>query len=232
MPGMQTGHQTASGRRSDGVPGIEEALASARKNRRDLAAQRLAAEGDRLNLEAAAGLGLPSLDLTTGLGWSGLKKTFDDSISQLNHLGFRSWNVGLTLSYVFGARSDKAEHHLLESAHALSQARTLATELAIEREVRDAVRRLALAGQRVRLRGRLERMQSEVLRLTQRKYRLGRVTSRERLDASTAALAARGARLKADSDYAVFRMAEKAAEGLLLKWLGLTSGAYRRGAAR
>ncbi|MFH1725711.1 MAG: TolC family protein [Elusimicrobiota bacterium] len=203
------------------VPSAETALARALELRKDLRALRLHAEIDRINLDAAAGLGLPTLDLTGAWGWSGLKTGISDSLAQLGRMGFRTWSVGLDLSYAFGTRKDRGQRLDAETARALSSARVDQLRREIEREITVAVSRLRLAGERVRITRRLETMQEEVLKISRQKYGQGRITSRERLESANAALLARSARLAAVAQHAAALSAQKAGEGALLEWLGV-----------
>lgn len=208
------------------APPAEEALARGLAARRDLRALKISAEKDRLHLKSLSGLGMPDLSVTGGLGWVGLKPEASESFSQLARLGYRSWSLGLTLSYPIGARSDRGEKLQARSAHALSLARTRGLRIEIEREILVAVRRMDLAVRRVAAARRLEAMQSSVLEISRRKYRQGRITSRERLEASNSALAAKSLRIRAEADYAAASAAQKASEGALLEWLGVSPEAY------
>lgn len=203
----------------------EESFSRALDNRRDLAALKFRAEGAKLDLDASAGLGLPELDLTGSWGWAGLKESAGESFSQLGRMGYMTWSVGLNLSYTFGARSDRGERLEVETSRLLADSRIEDLRLVIKRDTATAVRRLNLAGETVRISRKLENMQNEILEISRKKYAQGRITSRDRLQAADAALAARNAGLGAAADYASALAEHKAAEGTILKWLGTPSPA-------
>ncbi len=205
----------------DEVPELEDSLKQALAARSDLTAKKLAAQRDKMHLDSLAGLGLPSLDLTGGLGWSGLKARNAKSMSQLGRAGFRTWSIGLNLSYAFGARTDKGERRAAASSRMLSEARTRELRIGIEREVKTALARLRLAKQRAEITRRLEDMQEEALTISRKKYKNARISSRDRLLASDTAISARGARLRAEADGAVAEADQKASVGGLLAWLGI-----------
>ncbi|MEE8425375.1 MAG: TolC family protein, partial [Elusimicrobiota bacterium] len=204
------------------IPELDEALAQAQLARRDLAARRSAAKRDKLHLESLRGLGLPELDLSGSLGWSGLKDRNTESLKQLGRAGFRTWSIGLDLKYAFGARTDKGERRAAAASRMLSDARTRELRLEIERQVKTALARLRLAKSRVEITRRLEKMQEEALKISRKKYRQARISSRDRLLASDTALTARGARIRAEADGAVAQADQKASVGGLLAWLGIT----------
>lgn len=207
------------------VPSEEDAAARALALRQDLAAAELKAEGARLHLKATAGLGFPALDLTGSWGWSGLKTTASESLSQLGRLGWRTWSVGLNFSYAFGARADKGRRLEARAFRDSAGARLEELRLEAARQARGEARRLRLAAERLRIARRLASMQSEILELSRRKYGLGRIGSRDRLEASTTSLGARSERLAAEAEWASALAAQKAAEGSLLDWLGVPPSA-------
>ena len=84
------------------------------------------------------------------------------------------------------------------------------------------VNRLRVAIQRVRISRKLEIMQEEVLKISRKKYKQARISSRDRLQAANAALLARGSRLRAEAEHATALRAQEAAEGSLLKWAGVS----------
>ncbi|MFH2201563.1 MAG: TolC family protein [Elusimicrobiota bacterium] len=203
------------------APQEQASLEHALRERPDLQASELRAQRDRLHIESLSGLGLPSLDLSGSLGWSGLKDRNEESLHQLNRAGFRTWRVGLNLSYVFGGRAAAGERLAAASSRLISEAQTHTLRLRIGRDVRISLARLRLAIERVELTKRLENMQLEALDIARNKYRQARITSRDRLQASDTARAARSARLRAAADGEIAEAAHQAAVGGLLKWLGL-----------
>lgn len=204
------------------VPDLPKALAEAQSARRDLAALKNAAKRDKLHLESLRGLGLPELDFTGSFGWSGLKNRNTESLKQLGRAGFRTWSVGLDLKYSFGARTDKGTRRAAAASRMLSDARTHELRLKIDHQVKTALARLRLAKSRVEITRRLEDMQEEALKISRRKYRQARISSRDRLLASDTALTARGARIRAEADGAVAQADQKASVGGLLAWLGVS----------
>jgi outer membrane protein TolC len=214
----------------NGVADVSELVASALETRSDLVAAKAAAERDAENLAAAeAGFGLPELALNGSFGWAGLKTTSSDSYGQLGRFGFRTWSVGLDLNYAFGRRRDRAETRDASAAKMLADARTAALERRVRREVENALRRLRVSSERVRVARRLETMQEEVLKLSQKKYSQGRIASRDRLRDANAALGARSLRLAAEAEFASRRIQTFAAEGVLLDKLGIDPASYKGG---
>lgn len=209
------------------TPDPADSYAMALRFRKDLTALKINTERDQLHLSSLKGLGLPTLDFSGSLGWSGLKDRTDQSLKQLDRAGFRTWSVGLSLSYAFGQRADKGEELSARSATLLAKARTQELTLAIKKDVRTAISRLNLAKRRVEITQRLEKKQLEAFDISRRKYTQARISSQDRLTASNAALAARGSHIRAQADSATALLEQKAAEGSLLSWLQIPPALYR-----
>jgi len=202
-------------------PTTPEALQEAFSARRDLAARKFAAERDRMHLNSLAGLGWPSLDLSGSMGWSGLQNQNSESLRQLGRMGFRTWSIGLNLSYAFGARADKGAQLSARSMAMLSDEKTRELMLTIEREVEISAARLRLAKRRTDITRQLEAKQMEAFEITRQKYKQARISSQDRLTAANIAILARAERIRAQADGAVSETEHKASIGGLLAWLGI-----------
>lgn len=201
-------------------------IASALNNRADVAASRAALRRDAEALAAAeAGAGLPRLALNGSLGWAGLKNDASESYRQLGRFGYRTWSLGLDFSYPFGDRAERAAARDASAAKMLTEVGDAALERRVRREVENAVRRLGVSAERVRVSRRLETTQEEVLELSRTKYSQGRIASQDRLRDANIALTARSARLAAEAEYAQRRVEALAAEGVLLRALGVSPAA-------
>ncbi|HEX9780172.1 MAG TPA: TolC family protein [bacterium] len=161
---------------------VEESLARALVNRRDL--RQLALETDRADLEtilARSGL-QPQLDLEAAYRSNGLDRELFDAQGKIGGGNHPTTFAGFTFSVPLENRKAKAQYRQAKLQERRVELLERELRLRIEQEIRDAVRALRLAAERVRQTREVAALQQRKLTQESRAFRLGRSDSRTVID--------------------------------------------------
>lgn len=130
------------------LPDIQESFRLAVQNRPDYAQTKLDIETKNIQVAFASNQLLPILDLRASFGLNGLDDDLTSSARDFDG-DFRQWLVGLTFSYPLGNRAARSTltQRKLEAAQSLLSLKNLEQQIFLE--VREAVRAIVTAQNRV-----------------------------------------------------------------------------------
>ena len=148
----------------------QQLVAVALQSRPDLIAALHRHAVQELNRRVARNALLPELNLTAGLGYSGIGGVTSTSLSSLGTMDFDDWVVGLTLTHPLQNRAARSRMRQAELSVAQSETNIEALRLQITLEVRNAIRRLQnaldlLAAREAEVRARELDLEDETRRL-------------------------------------------------------------------
>ncbi|MCZ6691988.1 MAG: TolC family protein [Planctomycetota bacterium] len=201
---------------------LERSLERALERRPDLRRSERQLEQARIQHRKAKHELLPTLNLTGTVGTSGLGKDPGNALSEMFTGEFIDWGVGLSLEVPLGANRF-AEGNLKKLKHRKEQAQVALNSLkaGIIYEVRQAVRGVASARERVRAAEAARELSERRLRVEQAKLREGATIAKEVLDVQEDLLAARSAELRARIDYRLALSLLKKSESTILSTHGV-----------
>lgn len=192
----------------------------ARETRGDIAAARRRLEAARAMADATGSLKLPELSLVGGYRLTGLARNFSDSVDQISGGAYPSWNVGLVFSHAFGQRGDRAD---IARAHAETLTASSFLTRSLNRldadlettaaDTKRALERLAIASE-------IDDARTRIFSLFSEKYRQGRISMQDLLQAEDAASQARFNRQNAAARVAFALVEARLTEGSYLSELG------------
>jgi outer membrane protein TolC len=174
-----------------------------------------------LNRRIAGNQLLPRVDLTGSYGHSGLGEDYNDTLDDLADLDFRSWEVGLLLSYPLGNRA--ARHELQRIRLLLNSQKAQLGQLRdqIRREVRAAIRDLDVNRKKIEVTELGTRLARERLDTLLKRKDVGLATTRDVLEGEEDLAEARTLHIAALADYNQAITAYLRTTGILLEHEGI-----------
>ncbi|GIX46829.1 MAG: RND transporter [Candidatus Tectimicrobiota bacterium] len=183
------------------LPSVAETLAEALRQRPDFLQSQLRIDALRIARDVARNQRLPRLDLVALGRLEAFDESFPDSAANLGEAEGYQWLVGVQFEYPLGNRFARQElaRRTLELQQAQVEQRRLL--LAIERQIRQALRDLETASKRVEVTRAATRLAQTQLEAEQEKFRLGLSTSFNVLEFQEDLTIARSNETRALSDY-------------------------------
>ena len=167
-------------------PDLAAVLAKALAQRPDLQAAKLQVEAARYEQQGASNGLLPSLDLSGGIGISGVDDSYGSALDNLGSSSDTSWQVGLVFSTPLGNNLAKGQHRQARAnlRHKQTQAALLRQE--VQRQVRQAVRDVELASKAIEAASKTALASQKRLEGEQAKFEVGLATTFDVLAAQQA----------------------------------------------
>jgi outer membrane protein TolC len=182
---------------------VEEKLREALVQRPDIIESQLDVESREIARQEALNQRLPRLDLQAFGSLSSYGDDVGEGLSDLTEINGYEWLFGLQFEYPLGNRAAQSnlDRRKLELRQALVAQRRL--QLAIVREVRQAIRGIETASKRVEVTRAATKLARTQLEAEQEKFRLGLSTSFRVLEFQRELTDARSSETQALSDYNV-----------------------------
>ena len=198
----------------------EGAYEAALDNRSDYQSLKLDRENKAIQERIASNALLPSLDLFGGVGANGLAGDLDEelsvyfsgvedlegdishSLSTLFSGDYPEWNVGLRFSIPIGNRTGKSQYARARFEARQSEIALTSLERLIALDLRQAMRQIDTALQRIETTATTVRLAGRRLAAEEKKLKLGLTTTYQVLEAQEDLTEARNAELRAKTDYA------------------------------
>ncbi len=216
------------------VTSLEASTETALKNRVELKNAELMLQNGRLDMQYYKNSRLPALNLKGNLGYAGLggdvhtfnmltgdpvyeKGSFSDAYDQIYDRDFKTWSVGVSLSYPLFNRSARGAYQSALLGFQQTEFYTQQVEQMVRIEVRDAVRQLETDLNRVEAAKANRVLQQKKLEAEEERYKNGLSTSYNVLDFQEDLAFAQSAELKAVIDYNIARIRFEQAQGTLLE---------------
>ena len=179
----------------------DEAVKKALANRPELAelqSQILTAE---LQAKVAKSQTLPSLNLTSSIGFNGADAAYGRTTERVGSLGYPAWSVGLQLDYPLGNQA--AENDYVKSRLRSEQLRTQfsSQKSTLETEVRIAIRAVQSSFKQLDVSDRARLYADERLKAYIKKNEVGLATNKDVLDVENDLTTARTNQIKAQLAY-------------------------------
>ena len=174
---------------SPNVPALnpDQAVATAIANRPDYRQAKLLIDNQDIVLTVRRNELLPKLNLSAGVGTSGLGGSWNRAEHELGTMDYYNWTFGLSLEYPLGNRSARARFRRARLEHDQAFINLKALERQIQLEVRNAVRAIATNVERLRATNVSIDAEQERLRAEEIRYKEARVgTIQDVLDAQAA----------------------------------------------
>ena len=174
---------------SPNVPALnpDQAVATAIANRPDYRQAKLLIDNQDIVLTVRRNELLPKLNLSAGVGTSGLGSSWNRAEHELSTVDYYNWSFGLSLEYPLGNRSARARFRRARLEHDQAFINLKALERQIQLEVRNAVRAIATNVERLRATNVSIDAEQERLRAEEIRYKEARVgTIQDVLDAQAA----------------------------------------------
>lgn len=142
-------------------------------------------EQSKLDLLTAKSATRPSLDANGAFGFNTDETSAGRAISQLPGSEARSWQVGLTLTYPWGQRGDKARLHVAENNLQQQSLRLRQLEQSLMVQARSAVRSVETNREAVTVAAFAAKLAERQYEAERDRYSAGQSTARRVLDAQT-----------------------------------------------
>ncbi|RMF84202.1 MAG: TolC family protein [Nitrospinota bacterium] len=191
---------------------IEEAL----QNRPDLRQVQIDLTNKALLVRFAKNQLLPSLDLRGSIGLNGLEATYGRALEVLGDTDTYSWEAGVTLAIPLGNRVARGKLTQRQLEFAQSKDNLSRLELDIVTQVREAIRRVRVNGERVEATRVAKQLAQERLEAEQEKFRVGLSTSFNVLSFQDALARAERDEIRALIDYTESLLTLEQVKGTLL----------------
>ena len=203
-------------------PALEESISIAMQRRPDLRKSRKELEQLGIQRRKAKHELLPSLNFTGTIGSSGLGLDTGNAFKEMFSGDFLDWGVGLSLEVPLGGNRF-AEGNLARFRNQERQLRIRLRnrEVTIHYEVREGVRGVHSARERVRAAGAARILSEEVLEVEQAKLNEGATIANAVLEAQEDLLTAQSRELRARIDYRIALSLLQKAESTLLDRHGI-----------
>jgi outer membrane protein TolC len=171
---------------------------------------------DAINIDSADNQLLPLLDLNASYQINGLGDSLGDAFGQLRDNRFEDWSVGVTAQVPLGNKAAKSRYRRAVLSRMQRLSTRQARELAIRREVYDAVDTIEQSWRRILAARQSVILNTRTLEAEQRQFDVGVRTSTDVLDAAAALASAQSAEARALTDYQIAQVDLAAATGTLL----------------
>jgi outer membrane protein TolC len=180
---------------------VSSAVAAARHNRLDLITQRQQVQDTERQLHLAENALLPDLSLTASFGTAGAG-------NDLGHAPPDEWNSSVGLSFDVPLQRKSQRNAFRNAEIALDQARRAMQlrEEQVELDIKDSVRRLRSAEERIALQEDQILQEQRAVTVTEIRYETGDVTNRELLEARQALVNARNALIRLKVEHFIARL--------------------------
>lgn len=185
------------------VPPAEEAAALALGRRHDLQAARAQVEKARVLLDAARTDLWPQLDLEGGYSVTDTDIHTTDFARNLAQSRYPTWSLALLFSIPLGNKSARGEFRRAEYALEQAERELRRQEVAVWREVRDAVRDLESLGQEIAAGREAVRLAETNLDIEEEKFKVGKTINFEVQRRNEALAAARSRLIRSLLDFRI-----------------------------
>lgn len=179
----------------------EESVNKAMANRPELAELQSQLVSAELQAKVARNQTLPSLNLTSSIGFNGADSAYGRNTERVGSMGYPVWSVGLQLDYPLGNQS--AENDYVKNRLRSEQLRTqLASQKSsLETEVRIAIRAVQSSFKQLDVSDRARLYADERLKAYIKKNEVGLATNKDVLDVENDLTSARTNQIKAQLAY-------------------------------
>ena len=179
----------------------DEAIKKALANRPELAELQSQVTSAELQAKVAKNQTLPSLNLTSSIGFNGADAAYGRTTERVGSMGYPAWSVGLQLDYPLGNQA--AENDYVRNRLRSEQLRTqLASQKSsLETEVRIAIRTVQSSFKQLDVSDRARLYADERLKAYIKKNEVGLATNKDVLDVETDLTTARTNQIKAQLAY-------------------------------
>ena len=167
------------------VLSVEATFARAKAAQPEYLAAQTTVEQLRIDAVTAKNARLPSLDLTSTLGYNATQGSAGDALREAPGSDNYNWQVGLALTYPWGQRGDRARYHLATNTLNRELARLRQIEQNLLVEARSSVRAIETNRQAVEVSALASRLSARQYELEKAKFDVGSSTARLVLDAQT-----------------------------------------------